>query len=440
VHLYGSARLGIFNRSINVSLLPNETGMFNFERGNKFFELSNHLGNVLVTISDKKIGVDVAPADGIIDYYTADVVTANDYYPFGMTMPGRKYTQPNSSYRYGFNGKENDNEVKGEGNQQDYGLRIYDPRLGRFLSVDPLGNQYPWNSVYSYAEGDPINYIDLDGGEKPATTAAATVGIVGDPIIKQVTKTVIEKGTDLAVDATGKMIKQSVKESLGKRAINWLGSTAGKAGGLFVYFMLSSFETNGGENGWIKDQQLRRMQQQPQPQLQPQPQPRFNPREKPSPEDDGEQGFYVYKTASTDKIRTGIVDKSAGSIPYYGITSNGVIGGRCGRYKGGNERAVNLTVGQNGIIAKTNYYTAGGIESAIIILNTYGASSLNTKSLKSLIRNSPALSTRIDNKTITFTNPAQILSGVLWLNKNLTGWQTLLKEKENKKGPAHPVK
>jgi len=69
-----------------------------------------------------------------------------------------------------------------------------------------------------------------------------------------------------------------------------------------------------------------------------------------------------------------------------------------------------------------------------------GASSLNTKSLKSLIRNSPALSTRIDNKTITFTNPAQILSGVLWLNKNLTGWQTLLKEKENKKGPAHPVK
>ncbi len=41
-------------------------------------------------------------------------------------------------YRYGFNGKENDNEVKGEGNQQDYGFRIYDPRLGRFLSVDPL--------------------------------------------------------------------------------------------------------------------------------------------------------------------------------------------------------------------------------------------------------------------------------------------------------------
>jgi hypothetical protein len=40
-------------------------------------------------------------------------------------------------YRYGFNGKENDNEVKGERNQPDYGMRVYVPRLGKFLSVDP---------------------------------------------------------------------------------------------------------------------------------------------------------------------------------------------------------------------------------------------------------------------------------------------------------------
>ncbi len=132
--------------------------------------MSNHLGNVLVTISDKKIGVD-ANSDGIIDYYTADVVTANDYYPGGMTMPGRKFSSSSSKYRYGFNGKENDKDA-GEG-IQDYGLRIYDGRLGRFLSVDPLSNQFPWNSVYCYAEGDPVNYIDLDGGEKPSVKAQA---------------------------------------------------------------------------------------------------------------------------------------------------------------------------------------------------------------------------------------------------------------------------
>jgi len=80
-------------------------------------------------------------------------------------MPGRKYTLPASAYRYGFNGKENDNEVKGEGNQQDYGFRIYDPRLGRFLSVDPLDEEYPWYTPYQFAGNTPIQATDLDGLE-----------------------------------------------------------------------------------------------------------------------------------------------------------------------------------------------------------------------------------------------------------------------------------
>ncbi len=85
-----------------------------------------------------------------------------------MLEPGREYSPSSSSglYRYGFNGKENDNEVKGEGNQQDYGMRIYDPRLGRFLSVDPLTKSYPSNTPYSFAENDGIRNLDLDGLEK----------------------------------------------------------------------------------------------------------------------------------------------------------------------------------------------------------------------------------------------------------------------------------
>ncbi len=66
-------------------------------------------------------------------------------------------------YRFGFNGKENDNEVKGTGNQVDFGARIYDPRLGRFLSIDPLTKQYPFNTPYSYASNSPIVAIDQDG-------------------------------------------------------------------------------------------------------------------------------------------------------------------------------------------------------------------------------------------------------------------------------------
>lgn len=92
------------------------------------------------------------------------LTTAQDYYPGGMPQPGRSYTQTaTKSYRFGFNGKENDNEVKGNGNQQDYGMRIYDTRLSRFLSVDPLTSKYPYYTPYQFAGNSPIKFVDLDG-------------------------------------------------------------------------------------------------------------------------------------------------------------------------------------------------------------------------------------------------------------------------------------
>lgn len=132
-------------------------------RGDKRYELSNHLGNVLAVISDRKKTAD-ENGDGSVDYYNADIVSAVDYLPFGGQMPGRVYNDQDR-YRYGFNGKENDSEVKGEGGQQDYGMRIYDPRVARFLSVDPLMREYPWYTPYQFAGNNPIKYIDLDGGE-----------------------------------------------------------------------------------------------------------------------------------------------------------------------------------------------------------------------------------------------------------------------------------
>jgi RHS repeat-associated protein len=80
-----------------------------------------------------------------------------------MVQPGRKYTI--DSYRYGFNGKENDNEVKGEGNQQDYGMRFYDPRIAKFISIDPLAKKFPYLSPFQYAANKPIWCIDIDGLE-----------------------------------------------------------------------------------------------------------------------------------------------------------------------------------------------------------------------------------------------------------------------------------
>ena len=76
-------------------------------------------------------------------------------------MPGRKYSSANTNYRYGFNGKEKSAEITS--NDYDYGARIYDSRLGRFLSLDPLEKKYPYQSSYVYAENNPIRFIDIDG-------------------------------------------------------------------------------------------------------------------------------------------------------------------------------------------------------------------------------------------------------------------------------------
>ena len=52
-----------------------------------------------------------------------------------------------------------------KGNQQDYGMRIYDTILGRFLSVDPISKQYPELTPYQFASNRPFDGIDLDGLE-----------------------------------------------------------------------------------------------------------------------------------------------------------------------------------------------------------------------------------------------------------------------------------
>ncbi len=80
-----------------------------------------------------------------------------------MLMPGRSYNS--AEYRFGFNGKESDDEVSGNANQYDYGFRIYNPRLGKFLSVDPLTYSYPMLTPYQFASNTPIQAIDLDGLE-----------------------------------------------------------------------------------------------------------------------------------------------------------------------------------------------------------------------------------------------------------------------------------
>jgi RHS repeat-associated protein len=215
-NLYGSSRLGVWNSNITMDgTIPSPYD--NTLIGSRHYELTNHLGNVMATVSDRKLlalpnnGCQPGTLVNVLNVYTrgsetqykarleinflndnafesnnndyfetvldatqpecvplppagsyfiAEVITAGDYYPFGMNMPGRKYSV-GSGYRYGFNGKELDNST-GEGNL-DFGARIMDVRLGRWLSTDPKTSKYPGWSPYNFAINNPINVIDPDG-------------------------------------------------------------------------------------------------------------------------------------------------------------------------------------------------------------------------------------------------------------------------------------
>jgi RHS repeat-associated protein len=167
-HIYGSSLIGTYNNPLGMHFGPGRVSwqsiFNNYWRGLRRYQLSNHLGNVEAVVTDKKFGVVSDTNSSLIAYYKPDIYAAQDYYPFGWQMPGRGWQV--QYYRYGFNGKEQDNELKGFNGEIDYGMRVYDPRVGRFLSVDPLSKSYPWNSPYSYAENDVLRNVDLDGGEK----------------------------------------------------------------------------------------------------------------------------------------------------------------------------------------------------------------------------------------------------------------------------------
>ncbi|MFM2201167.1 MAG: hypothetical protein RL040_367 [Bacteroidota bacterium] len=166
--IYGSSRLGVYKKTIAFVGYSKRTEN-NAETGNRQYELSNHLGNVLTTISDRKTFV-----SGV---FVAEVISVTDYSPFGVALEGRSYSS--ELYRFGFNGKESDTEQTSDINIYSFEFRDYDSRVGRFLSVDPLFATYPWNSTFAFAENRVLDCIDLEGREALSYLASRMFGGVG---------------------------------------------------------------------------------------------------------------------------------------------------------------------------------------------------------------------------------------------------------------------
>jgi len=104
-YIYGSSRLGVLRLdrlTDNIQLIPGQaSGRRQYALSH--YEISNHLGNVLTTVTGRRLGL----GDGTVESYEPEIVQTSDYYPFGSTMPGRSNNNSafsgTNSYRYGFN-------------------------------------------------------------------------------------------------------------------------------------------------------------------------------------------------------------------------------------------------------------------------------------------------------------------------------------------------
>ncbi|CAL2076219.1 RHS repeat-associated core domain-containing protein [Tenacibaculum sp. 190524A02b] len=125
--IYGASRLGVRKTD-----------------GNHFYQLTDHLGNVRAVVGKNAQGQAMA------------LTSATDYYPFGMPMPGKQIVN-GEPYRYAYQGQEKDPETGKEAFQ----LRLWDARIGRWLTTDPYGQ---YSSPYLGMGNNPITRIDPDGG------------------------------------------------------------------------------------------------------------------------------------------------------------------------------------------------------------------------------------------------------------------------------------
>ena len=169
------------------------------------YELKDHLGNVRQTI---KTTNGESPLNSSEDW----AYSKAEYYPFGM-----KFMNVNS-YRYGYQGEYAEDETGEDGiKANSFQLRLYNPRLGRWLNPDPYGQ---YHSPYLAMGNNPVSRVDPDGGSDICETCPEGKGF-DDQINDQTMNYLFNEKTFMALPVGSISQPVSTGSSMNMSAINF---------------------------------------------------------------------------------------------------------------------------------------------------------------------------------------------------------------------------